>query len=56
MTGLSELVISVCAVVCGIAEADSVGMAANAQAATPINNSRFILEIPLAAAGSRLQE
>jgi hypothetical protein len=35
-------VISVSAVARGIAEADSVGIAANAQAATPISNSRFI--------------
>ena len=31
----------------GIAEADSVGIAANAQAATPISNKRFILEVSL---------
>jgi hypothetical protein len=31
----------------GIAEADSVGIAANAQAATPISNRRFILEVSL---------
>jgi hypothetical protein len=39
------------AVARGIAEADSVGIAANAQAATPISNNRFILEILL---GSRV--
>jgi len=48
--GLSELAISVSAATRGIAEADSVGIAANAQAATPISNSRFILEILLGAA------
>ena len=31
----------------GIAEADSVGIAANAQAARPISNKRFILEVSL---------
>jgi hypothetical protein len=45
MTGLSESAISVCAATSGIAEADRVGIAANAQAATPINNSLFILGI-----------
>jgi hypothetical protein len=51
MIGLSELAISVSAAARGIAEADSVGIAANAQAATPTNNNRFILEILLVAAG-----
>jgi hypothetical protein len=37
----------------GIAEADSVGMAANAQAATPISSKRFILESFLKAASAR---
>jgi hypothetical protein len=50
MIGLSEPPISVSAATRGIAEADSVGIAANAQAATPINNNRFILEILLGAA------
>jgi hypothetical protein len=31
----------------GIAEADSVGIAANAQAATPISNNRFIWKLSL---------
>jgi hypothetical protein len=34
----------------GIAEAESVGTAANAQAATPISNNRFIWNLPGAAA------
>jgi hypothetical protein len=42
MTGLSVSLTSVSAVARGIAEADSVGIAANAQAATPISNKRFI--------------
>jgi len=46
-------VTSVSAVARGIAEADSVGIAANAKAAAPISNSRFILEILLGAALSR---
>jgi hypothetical protein len=50
MIGLSELAISVSAAARGIAKADSVGIAANAQAATPTNNNRFILEILLVAA------
>jgi len=37
----------------GIAEADSVGIAANAQAATPISNNRFMWEFLLGAALSR---
>jgi hypothetical protein len=41
MTGLSEPAISVSAATRGIAETDRV-IAANAQAATPINNSLFI--------------
>jgi hypothetical protein len=45
MIGLSEPAISVSAATRGIAEADSVGIAANAQAATPINNRHFILGI-----------
>jgi hypothetical protein len=52
---MSVFAISVSAAACGIAEADSIGMVANAQAATPINNSRFILNIPLEAAESRRQ-
>jgi len=39
-------VISEPAVASGIAEADRVGMAANAQAATPISNNRFIWNSP----------
>ncbi|HEY5126113.1 MAG TPA: hypothetical protein VIJ35_02250 [Bradyrhizobium sp.] len=35
----------VSAVTRGIAEADSIGMAANAQAATPISSKRFILRL-----------
>jgi len=31
----------------GIAEADSVDIAANAQAATPISNNRFMWEFPV---------
>jgi hypothetical protein len=46
-------VISVSALARGIAEADSVGIAANAQAATPISNNRFIWEFLLGAALSR---
>jgi hypothetical protein len=42
MTGLSEPAISASTATRGIAEADRVGIAANAQAATPINNSLFI--------------
>jgi hypothetical protein len=42
MTGLSERTIRVSAAARGIAEADSVGIAANEQAATPINNRRFL--------------
>jgi hypothetical protein len=42
MTGLSASLTSVSAVARGIAEADSIGIAANAQAATPIRNRRFI--------------
>jgi hypothetical protein len=42
MTGLSVSLTSVSAVARGIAEADSVGNAANAQAATPISNKRFM--------------
>jgi len=45
MIELSEPAINVSAATRGIAEADSVGIAANAQAAMPINDSRFILEI-----------
>jgi hypothetical protein len=40
----------VSAVARGIAEADSAGIAPNAQAATPISNSRFNLRILLGAA------
>jgi hypothetical protein len=36
----------VSAVARGIAEADSIGIAANAQAATPISNERFISNSP----------
>jgi hypothetical protein len=36
----------VSAVARGIAEADSIGIAANAQAATPISNKRFISQSP----------
>ena len=39
--------ISVSAVARGIAEADSVGINANAQAATPISNNRFIWKLSL---------
>jgi hypothetical protein len=46
-------VISVSALARGIAEADSVGIAANAQAATPISNNRFIWKFLLGAALSR---
>jgi hypothetical protein len=49
MTWLSELVISVSAVARGIAEADSVGIAANAKAAAPISNNRFIWKFSRAA-------
>jgi hypothetical protein len=42
MTGLSVSLTSMSAVARGIAEADSVDIAANAQAATPISNKRFI--------------
>jgi hypothetical protein len=42
MTELSVSLTSVSAVARGIAEADSIGIAANAQAATPISNKRFI--------------
>jgi hypothetical protein len=42
MTGLSLSLTSVSAVARGIAEAVSIGIAANAQAATPISNRRFI--------------
>jgi len=42
MTELSASPTSVPAVARGIAEADSVGSAANAQAATPISNKRFV--------------
>jgi hypothetical protein len=52
-TELSELVISVSAVARGIAEVDSVGIATNAQAATPISNNR-LFGILLGAALSRL--
>jgi hypothetical protein len=45
MTELSEPAIKVSAATRGIAEADNAGIAANAQAATPINNKRFILGI-----------
>src|SRR5438132_8975105 len=45
-TGLSELVISTFVGARGIAEADSVGTAANTQAATPISNSRFMWNSP----------
>jgi hypothetical protein len=41
--------INASAVARGIAEADSVGIAANAQAATPISNNRFIWKSPEAA-------
>jgi len=44
MIGLSPA-ISVSAATRGIAEADSVGIAANAHAAMPIKNNRFILGI-----------
>jgi hypothetical protein len=47
MTGLSVSLTSVSAVARGIAEADSVGNAANAQAATPISNKRFMRELSL---------
>jgi hypothetical protein len=47
MTGLSVSLTSVSAVARGIAEADSVGIAANAQAATPISNKRFMRELSL---------
>jgi len=50
MNGLSEPAISVSAATRGIAKADSTGIAANAQAAAPINNSRFIMEVLLGAA------
>jgi hypothetical protein len=53
MTGLSELVISVSAVARGIAEANSVGIAANAQAATPISN-RFSLGAALSRRGDNV--
>jgi hypothetical protein len=42
MIGLSELSVRVSAVARGIAEADSAGITASAQAATPISNNRFI--------------
>jgi hypothetical protein len=42
MTVLPVSLTSVSAVARGIAETDSVGIAANAQAATPIRNKRFI--------------
>jgi hypothetical protein len=47
MTGLSVSLTSMSAVARGIAEADRVGMAANAQAATPIRNRRFIFTVSL---------
>jgi hypothetical protein len=47
MTGLSVSLTSVSAVARGIAEAASSGIAANAQAATPISNKRFISSISL---------
>jgi len=53
MTGLSVSLTSMSAVARGIAEADRVGMAANAQAATPIRNRRFIFTVSLGAAPSR---
>jgi hypothetical protein len=42
MTEPSVSLTSVSAGACGIAETDSVGNAANANAATPISNKRFI--------------
>jgi hypothetical protein len=42
MTGLSFSLTSVSALARGIAEAVSIGIAANAQTATPISNRRFI--------------
>jgi hypothetical protein len=47
MTGLSVSPTSVSAVARGIAEADSVDIAANAQTAAPISNKRFIFMISL---------
>jgi hypothetical protein len=44
---LSDRAINVSAVARGIAEADSVGIAANAHAAKPISNKRFILGFSL---------
>ena len=44
MIGLSELSIRVSAVARGIAEAESVGIATSAQAATLTSNNRFIWE------------
>jgi hypothetical protein len=44
MIGLSELSIRVSGVARGIADADSVGIATNAQAATLTSNDRFIWE------------
>jgi hypothetical protein len=46
MTGLSAPLTSVSAVARGIAEAVRIGIAANAQAATPISNKRFISYSP----------
>jgi hypothetical protein len=46
MTALSVSPTSVSAVARGIAEAVSIGIAANAQAATPISNRRFISYSP----------
>lgn len=46
MTGLSVSLTNVSAVARGIAEAVSIGVAANAQAATPISNKRFISQSP----------
>jgi hypothetical protein len=42
MTSLSVFVIIVCCLATGIAEADRVGVSAKAQAAKPINKSRFM--------------
>jgi hypothetical protein len=47
MTAPSLSLTSVSAATRGIAEADSVGIAANAQAATPISNKRFMWEFSL---------
>jgi hypothetical protein len=50
MTALSVPAISVSAVARGIADADSVGATANAQAAKPISSKRFMLIFSLVAA------